>query len=81
MVKCIGPAGNTVYMPRETAESRASRVQGVRIVEEQMLPIPDLSGDANAERSTAKAVKTAKPRKPRGPNKKKSEPKSTADAN
>lgn len=74
-VKCMGPGGNIVYMPRQTAESRASRAQGVRIIEDELIPVPDLSGDDDAE-----PMRASKPRKPRGPNKKKSNPKAFADA-
>lgn len=76
-VKCKGPAGNDVYLPRATAESRANRVSGVRILEDELADVPDLGGPA---RKQTKA-KESKPRKPRGPNKAKTEKESIPSAN
>ena len=66
-VKCMGPGGNIVYMPRQTAESRASRAQGVRIIEDDMVAVPDLGAKATPAKAAEPEV--PKPRKPRGPNK------------
>lgn len=41
IVKCKGPAGNIVHLPRSTAESRASRANGIRILEDEMADVPD----------------------------------------
>ena len=49
-VKCKGPAGNDVYLPRATAESRASRVSGVRILEDELAEVPDLNAPAKRGR-------------------------------
>lgn len=50
IVKCKGPAGNIVHLPRSTAESRASRANGIRILEDEMADVPDLNSPAKRGR-------------------------------
>ena len=60
--------GGYTYMSREAANSSTARAMGLRIEEDEFVPVPDLSGDADAQPTKVVA------RKKRGPNKAKKEP-------